>query len=141
MSTLKLDPSKPYIYLTVSNLWAETSLGVYTLAPPPAGQAFPVPTLLATIVANGAHPQGLQLPTKTGQDGTKALGCGGLRFAVAAFPSQTGTVQIDLRREQDKPQQPPWDAWQAQSTVSLQRSDTSAPVYVEQDIALSGEAS
>jgi hypothetical protein len=67
MNPIGVDPSKPYVYVTVTGLWPDSDLVVYFLAPPPPAAG-----------------------------GSLDFTCTGLRFAVVTEAEQTGTVQIDL---------------------------------------------
>jgi len=140
MNPLGVDPSKPYIYVTVTGLWPDSDLVVYFLAPPPLGQAEPVATEAVTIGNDGLQNQGITLPTQPAAGGSLDFTCTGLRFAVVTEAEQTGTVQIDLRLEQDKPQQPPWDAWPIKATLNLTRAAATDPLDVTQDVAINKAA-
>jgi hypothetical protein len=140
MDSLKINPAKPFIYFKVSGLWTDVSVDVLALAQPPDGETEPGETPVATLNRNGYTKKGARLPTKKTPDGTTVLDCIGLRFAMTTDPANIGTVQIEVRREQDKPSPPTWDAWPSQGTVTLARNDAGADIYVEQDIAVSKDS-
>jgi hypothetical protein len=139
VDALKIDPSKPYVYFTVSHLWPEVSIDVYALSEPPVGEADPGLQLLVTLEKNGATKKGLKLPTQKAADGTVSLDCIGLRFATTADPDNTGTVEIEIRREQDKPAKQLVTNWPSAGTISLARQNADAPIYVEQEIAVEAD--
>jgi hypothetical protein len=141
MDALTLDPSKPYVYVTVSGLWPDADLMVFLLKAPPPGEANPTETLAATITTNGLQKDGIPIPTTKASDGTTSFACAGLRFSTVADTDQVGTVKIELRREEDKPALPPWDGWLAQVTCSLVRNGAGDAVYLAQDVAISKETS
>jgi hypothetical protein len=121
----------PIAYVSVTNLWADTTLLVLGVVPPPSGQPSPSHDVLAELTVDTPQPIVISLPNSNGHFRHVAIA-----YAITTGPSDVGTATVSISRDED-----PTDAGGNRPVVKivdLTRSSTSSPLFIIRTFALLG---